>query len=65
VRSATLLVREASAGAKDFVILLESSVGSSRDDIHPLFFVLNSDSSRRGRQKSVSPSEEGLRLGRG
>jgi hypothetical protein len=65
VRSIALLGREANARAKDLVIHLECGIGSSLDVIHPIFFGLNSDSSRRGRQKSVSPSEEELRLGRG
>jgi hypothetical protein len=58
------LVREANARAKDLVILLQSNVGSSRDVIHSLFLGLKSASSRRGRQKSVSPLDEELRLGR-
>jgi hypothetical protein len=62
VRSVAPLVREAIARAKDLVILRESDVGTSLDVIHSIFAGLNSDSSRRGRQKSVSPSEERLRL---
>jgi hypothetical protein len=65
VRSVALLVREANARAKDLVILPESNVGSSRDVIHLLFLGLNSDLSCRGCQKSVSSSNEELRLGRG
>jgi hypothetical protein len=62
VRSVALLVREANAHAKDLVILRESDVGTSLDVIHSIFAGLNSESSRRGRQKSVSPSEKRLRL---
>jgi hypothetical protein len=57
------LVREASARANDLVILRESDVGTSLNVTHSNFGVLNSASShRRDRQKSVSPSEENLRL---
>jgi hypothetical protein len=63
VLSIAPLVREASVRANDLVILRESSVGMSLDVIHSNFGGLNSDSSRRrGRQKSVSPFEEKLRL---
>jgi hypothetical protein len=63
VLSVALLVREASARANDLVILRESDVGMSLDVIHSNFGGLNSTSSRhRGRQKSVSPSEEKLIL---
>jgi hypothetical protein len=62
VRSAAPLVREANAHAKDLVILRESDIGSSLDVIHLRFFGLNSNSSRRGRQKSVSPSDERLAI---
>jgi hypothetical protein len=62
VRSAASLVHEANARTKDLVILRESDVSSSLDVIHSIFFGLNSDSSRRGRQKSVRPSNERLRL---
>jgi hypothetical protein len=63
VLSATPLVREANARVNDRVILRESDVGKSLDVIHSTFGCLNSASSRRrGRQKSVSPSEEELRL---
>jgi hypothetical protein len=65
VRSAALLIQEANAHTKDLVILLESDIGSSLDVIYSRFLGLNSNSGRRGRQKSVSPSEERLRLGRG
>jgi hypothetical protein len=63
VLSVAPLVREASARANDLVILRESDVGMSLDIIHSNFGGLNFASSRRrGRQKSVSPSEEKLRL---
>jgi hypothetical protein len=62
VRSVAPLVREANARAKDLVIRRESEVGTSLDFIHSIVTGLNSDSSRRGRQKSVSPSVERLRL---
>jgi hypothetical protein len=62
VQSTALLVREANTRANDLVILHESDVGSSLDVIHSIFFSSNSDSSRRGHQKSVSPSNERLRL---
>jgi hypothetical protein len=62
VRSAASLVREANARATDLVILCESDVGASQDVIHSIFAGLNFDSSRRGRQKSVRPSDERLRL---
>jgi hypothetical protein len=63
VLSVAPLVHEASARAKDRIILRESDVGTSLDVIHSNFGRLNSSSSRRrGRQKSVSPSEEKLRL---
>jgi hypothetical protein len=63
VLSVAPLVHEASARANDLVILHESDVGTSLDVIHSNFGGLNSASSRRlGRQKSVSPSEEKLRL---
>jgi hypothetical protein len=63
VLSVAPLVREASARVNDLVILWESDVGTSLDVIHSNFGRLNSASSRRrGRQKSVSPSEEKLRL---
>jgi hypothetical protein len=65
VRSAALLVQEATARAKDLVILRESNIGLALDVIHSRFFGLNSNSSHRGRQKSVTPSDERLRLGRG
>jgi hypothetical protein len=53
VRSVAPLVCEANARAKDPVIHRESEVGTSLDVIHSIFIVLNSDSSRRGLQKSV------------
>jgi hypothetical protein len=62
VLSVAPLVREASARANDLVILRESDVGASLDVIHSNFGGLNSASSRRGRQKSVSHSEKKLRL---
>jgi hypothetical protein len=63
VLSVAPLVREARVRANDLVILRESDVGTSLDVIHSNFGSLNSASSRRrGRQKSVSPSEEKLRL---
>jgi hypothetical protein len=62
VRSVAPLVREAIARANDFVILRESDIRLSLDVIHSLFFHLNSDSSRRGGQKSVSPLDEKIRL---
>jgi hypothetical protein len=63
VLAVALLVREANARVDDRVILLESDAGTSLDVIHSTFGCLNSASSRRrGRQKSVSPSEEKLRL---
>jgi hypothetical protein len=62
VRSVAPLVRETNVRAKDLVILSESNVGTSLDVIHPIFAGLNSDSTRRGLQKSVSPCEERLRL---
>jgi hypothetical protein len=62
VLSIAPLVREANARAKDLVILRESDVGTSLDVIHSHFGGLNSDSSSRGRQKSVSPFEGKLRL---
>jgi hypothetical protein len=62
VRSVAPLVREANARANDLVILRESEVGTSLDVIHSIVTGLNADSSRRGRQKSVSPSRERLRL---
>jgi hypothetical protein len=63
VLSVAPLVREANARVDDLVILRESDVGTSLDVIHSNFGCLNSASSRcRGRQKSVSPSEEKLRL---
>jgi hypothetical protein len=62
VRSVAPLVRKANACAKDLVILCESDVGTSLDVIHSIFAGLNSELSRRGRQKSVSPSKERLRL---
>jgi hypothetical protein len=62
VRSVAPLVREANTRAKDLVFCRESEVDTSLDVIHSIFTGLNSDSSRRGRQKTVSPSEERLRL---
>jgi hypothetical protein len=62
VRSVAPLVREVDARAKDLVIRRESEVDTSLDVIHSIVTGLNSDSSRRGRQKSVSPSVERLRL---
>jgi hypothetical protein len=63
VLSVAPLVREANARVNDRVILRESDVGTSLDVIHSTFGCLNSASSRRrGRQKSVSPSGEELRL---
>jgi hypothetical protein len=62
VRSAAPLVREANARAKDLVIFRKSDVGASLAVIHSIFAGLNSDSSRRVRQKSVSPSDERLIL---
>jgi hypothetical protein len=63
VLSVAPLVREASARANYLVILRESDVGTSLDVIHSNFGRLNSASSRgHGRQKSVSPSKEKLRL---
>jgi hypothetical protein len=63
VLSVAPLVREANARVNDRVILRESDVGTSLDVIHSTFGCLNSFSShRRDRQKSVSPSEEELRL---
>jgi hypothetical protein len=63
VLSVAPLVREASAHANYLVITRESDVGTSLDVIHSNLGGLNSASSRRrGRQKSVSPSEEKLRL---
>jgi hypothetical protein len=62
VHSAAPLVREADARAKDLLILRDSDVHSSLDVIHSIVFDSNSDSSRRGHQKSVSPSDERLRL---
>jgi hypothetical protein len=63
VLSIAPLVREASARANDLVILRELDVGTSLDIIHSNFGGLNSASSRRrGRQKSVSPSKEKLRV---
>jgi hypothetical protein len=63
VLSVAPLVREANVRANDRVILRESDVGTSLDVIHSTFGCLNSASSRRrGRQKSVSPSDEELRL---
>jgi hypothetical protein len=63
VLSVAPLVREANARVNDRVILRELDVGMSLDVIHSTFGCLNSASSRRrGRQKSVSPSEEKLRL---
>jgi hypothetical protein len=63
VLSVAPLVREANARVNDLVILRESDVGTSLDVIHSNFGCMNSASSRRrGRQKSVSPSEEKLRL---
>jgi hypothetical protein len=57
------LVREANAHVNDRVILRESDVVTSLDVIHSTFVCLNAASSRRrGRQKSVSPSEGELRL---
>jgi hypothetical protein len=58
VLSVAPLVREASARVNDLMILRESDVGTSLDVIHSNFRCLNPASSRRrGRQKSVSPSE--------
>jgi hypothetical protein len=65
VQSAALLVREANARTKDLVILRESDIRSSLHVIHSRLFGLNSNSSRRGHQKSVSPLDKRLRLGRG
>jgi hypothetical protein len=63
VLSAAPLVREANACVNDLVILRESDVGTSLDVIHSNFGCLNFAPSRRcGRQKSVSPSKEKLRL---
>jgi hypothetical protein len=63
VLSVAPLVREDSVRVNDLVILRESDVGRSLDVIHSKFRCLNSASSRRhGRQKSVSPSGEKLRL---
>jgi hypothetical protein len=62
VRSVASLVHEAIARANDLVILRESIVRESLDVIHSIVFDTNSDSSLRGRQKSVSPSDERLRL---
>jgi hypothetical protein len=63
VLSVASLVREANARVNDLVILRESDVGTSLDVIHSIFGCFNSASSRRrGRQKSVSPSGEKLRL---
>jgi hypothetical protein len=62
VRSVAPLVREANARAKDLVILRESVFGTSLDVIYSIFGGLNFDSILRGRQKSVSPSVERLRL---
>jgi hypothetical protein len=63
VLSVAPLIREANARVNDRVILRESDVGTSLDVIYSTFGCLNSASSRRrGRQKSVSPSEEELRL---
>jgi hypothetical protein len=63
VLSVAPLVREANARVNDRVILRESDVGTSLDVIHSTFDCLNSASSRRrGRQNTVSPSEEELRL---
>jgi hypothetical protein len=62
VRSVAPLVREANARAKDLVIFRESEVRSSLDVIHSIVFDSNFNSSRHGRQKSVSPSDERLRL---
>jgi hypothetical protein len=62
VLAAAPLVREVNA-RQYRVILRESDVGTSLDVIHSTFGCLNSASSRRrGCQKSVSPSEEKLRL---
>jgi hypothetical protein len=55
VRSVAPLVREANARAKDLVILRESDARASLDVIHSNVLDSNSDSNRRGRQKSVSP----------
>jgi hypothetical protein len=44
------------------VILRESDAHVSLDVIHSILVDSNSDSNRRGRQKSVSPSDERLRL---
>jgi hypothetical protein len=52
VRSVALLVREANGRAKDLVIRRESEVGTSLDVIHSIVTSLNSDSSRRGHQKT-------------
>jgi hypothetical protein len=63
VLSVALLVHEANARVNDLVIFRESDDGTSLDVIHSIFGCLNSTSSRRrGRQKSVSPSGEKLRL---
>jgi hypothetical protein len=62
VCSVAPLVREANARAKDLVILRESDARLSLDVIHSIVVDSNSDSNRRGRQKSVSPSNERLRL---
>jgi hypothetical protein len=63
VLSITPLVHEANARVNDLVILRESDVGTSLDVIYSNFGCLNSAASRRhGRQKSVSPSKEKLRL---
>jgi hypothetical protein len=62
VRSVAPLVREANARTKDLVIIRESDARTSLDVIHPIFIDSNSDSNRCGRQKSVSPSDERLRL---
>jgi hypothetical protein len=57
------LVREANARVNDRVILRESDVATSLDVIHSIFGCLKSASSRcRGRQMSVSPPGEKLRL---
>jgi hypothetical protein len=63
VLSVAPLVREANARVNNRVILWESDVSTSLDVIHFTFRCLNSASSRRrGRQKSVNPSGEELRL---
>jgi hypothetical protein len=62
VRSVAPLVREDIARANDLVILRALEVGTSLDVIHSIFAGLNSDSSCHGHQKSVSPSNERLRL---